>query len=213
MPFSSPGFLSAAGMTLTEANDVKEELKDIIPYCETSYTPDMPSLNRWDSHYIFVFDETKHQFSKDWVLADDPIVGVGYTKAPWFTMYRYKNENRFDPPLIMVRQSSETAGAIYGEIYQVPSSLVADLDEIYGNTVWTKRLRIPIEITRIYDRKKIVVQAWAWIAQTSVWKDRMGSLEQLPLLTANADKNFKYYNFMKIYDKTVTKGDLKKEKN
>jgi gamma-glutamylcyclotransferase (GGCT)/AIG2-like uncharacterized protein YtfP len=194
-------FFGPSAMNQEEAKDLTEDLKDTLPFIETTMTPDLPALNRWDSHYVFIFDDLKNGFSQSHILAEEPIMGVGYTRAPWFTMYQYKS--RKNPPLMMIRQDSTKAGRVYGEVYKVSPTMVRDLDEIYSNQVWVRRLKIPIQITRIHDRRPEEVMAFAWVAQISVWKSRMDTLEALPMLTANKDKSFTYYNFTKTFDKAA----------
>lgn len=180
-----------------ECADISDYLEDHLsgPLDEGSSTDDFPDLLKWDSHYVFVYDNHKSNFRKGGFMEDFPCVGVGYTK----NHFRMFLEEQKHQPVIMLDDDKLACAPIYGEIYQVPPRKVRELDYVFDNLYMTKRMKLPINavINSKGDTKQIY--AFIYVHKKTYWDKRFEQLKDADLLKAN-NNGKPYYNYMKKYE-------------
>lgn len=179
----------------TELDDLLKNINDYL-----TSTPDYPELQKWDSHYVFIYDGLKAGFNRDRHLQDYDTLAVGWTKA---NLRLRKSSGANSYAVAMVDGSDKSKAApLYGELYQVRPETMRELDWLYSNTFMCRRFKMPIEA--IIDSKGTTKQiyAWTYIHLQSYWASRIDRLEECDILTAN-NNGKKYYNYMRKYETMV----------
>lgn len=188
---------SPSYMDWNEAADVSKRLEGIIGNLEECYTYDYPELFRWRTHKLFVYGTLKNGFKDSHYLSDFPCIGVGYTK-PVFTLYRTQTEEGILP--VAIPGGGTESARLYGEVYEVPPSIIHELDEIEENGEVFKRYKLPIDTIGTVDKKDHQVWCWAYVGKKNHWEKMLNSITKCDRLTANKNNRFNYYNFMKKYE-------------
>jgi gamma-glutamylcyclotransferase (GGCT)/AIG2-like uncharacterized protein YtfP len=203
----------ATHMTQQEADDASSALIDVLlkhrDGGETTgyYTKDNPELMTMDSHYVFVYGSLKAGFKRHTILQNQPVVGVGYTKFPMFSMYIYDKHingkfiDRF--PVLLFNTGSDKAFA-YGEVYQVPTDTIRSLDFLEANGVYYKRTKVPCNIQTLQDGKVKVLSCWTYLGMKAHWSEKFNYLTRCDKLIAKKDSSFVYYNYMKRYENEIS---------
>lgn len=186
--------------SLSQMADVIHEIigGSVIDY---NGSPDFPELLRQSSHYLFVYGTLKSGFSRSKLLDECPCIGVGYTRQPWFTMYRTRTKTNTYPVILPNADVKERA-KIYGEVYQVPPSVLRETDYIESNGVVYKRLRIPVTVMRPKN-EVLEMQPWMYIGIKDYWDKNLKYMEKCDLNVPNANSSEPYYSFKKSYIQTA----------
>lgn len=176
--------------------------QDVHRIIEESYhTTDAPAIQRWDYQDIFVVGTWKKGFKRHSLLGEDiKPVGVGYTNSERFVMYRTLGTTNF-PVILITDEKNGLGGAIYGEIWRVPTKKLFSIDFYESNTIESKRMKLPI---RYYGMKGEILHtfAWVWVGLRNHWNSKLKELIlcERQVKNSKVDKDVKYYyNYMWRY--------------
>lgn len=178
---------------------LKQDVNRIVE--ESYHTTDAPAIQRWDYQNVFIIGTWKKGFKRHSLLGDDiKSVGVGYTNSESFVMYRTKGSNGY-PVVLITHEKMGLGGAIYGEIWRIPTKKLFSLDFYESNTIESKRMKLPI---RYYDKQGVIRHtfAWVWVGLRNHWNSKLKDLELCERQVKNSKipndvKN--YYNYMWRY--------------
>ncbi len=207
---SDPCFVDMLGLSSVMSRKAYiQSLREDINRCldESAYTPDATNLQRWDYQDVFIIGTWKRGFKRHNILGNDVMaLGVGYTNSKSFVMYRTSGSNNY--PVVLIDQSNKVkTGAIYGEIWRIPTSNMFSLDFYESNTVESRRLRVPIKYIGT-DGKFHTMSCWMWLGLRSVWNPKIDSPDKPRSLTIcdvqtmsnkTLGPEFPYYNYMWRY--------------
>lgn len=171
---------------------LKQDVHRIID--ESYHTTDAPAIQRWDYQDIFVIGTWKKGFKRHSLLGDDiKSVGVGYTNSEQFVMYRTKGSTGY-PVILITNEKEGLGGAIYGEIWRVPTKKLFSMDFYESNTIESKRMKLPV---KYYDNKGEIRHtfAWVWVGLRNHWNNKIKDL----ILCERQIKNSKVPNDVKKY--------------
>ena len=189
----------------------KEEIADFRNFIDASiethfYTPDGAKLQRQNTHLLFVYGTLKSGFSRHECLKGCRFIGNGFTKSHAFRMQL--SATKFPYPIVRVNNDPKYKAKIYGEVWEVPTSILYDLDTIESNGSTYRRLKLPIILSRSIDpvlknhvcRTPLSTTAFVYIGTEKFWSTRDSSLLSVPFLTPNSTSSEKYYNFLKVFE-------------
>lgn len=169
---------------------------------ESYHTPDAPYLQRYDHHDVFIIGAWKKGFKRHNLLGPDiKPIGVGYTNSEQFVMYRTKGSSGY-PVALITNEKDGLGGAVYGELWRIPTNRIFSLDFYESNGIESKRMKLPI---RYYGTRGEIVRtyAWMWVGLRNHWNNK---LEKDLILCDRQVKNSKvagdvqkYYNYMWRY--------------
>jgi gamma-glutamylcyclotransferase (GGCT)/AIG2-like uncharacterized protein YtfP len=120
--------------------NVKRFFKRVIN--ETLFTPDMPELNIWKSHNLFVYGTLKQGEKRHSLLDDKWYVGPATTTLDNYCLREYRKGGF---PILKYEPEYEHRGHIEGELYSVPARVIRHLDQIEQNGELFKRRRIKLK--------------------------------------------------------------------
>lgn len=165
-------------------------------------TPDMSRLNLVDSHYVFIYNEMKQNFSKSNVIEEDSPVGVGFTKTT-FNLFYCQNSHLNFPVVMLDKDYIDKRHPVYGEVYQLSPTNIRRIDYLMSNNFMTKRMKIPIEVVVDGQGTLKQVYAFTYIHLNNYWSggERKKYLKHMTPFKANQGK--KYYNYIKLFDKVI----------
>lgn len=178
--------------------------QDVTRIVEESYhTTDAPALQRWDYQDVFIIGTWKKGFKRHSLLGNDiKPVGVGYTNSENFIMYRTKGGGNF-PVILITNEKQGLGGAVYGEIWRVPTKKLFSMDFYESHTIESKRMKLPI---RYYDKTGEIRHtfAWVYVGLRNHWNKKIADGELILCdrhVRNTAIKNDvkKYYNYMWKY--------------
>lgn len=136
---------------------------------ENYYTPDMPDLQRTETNYVFLADNLMRGKARHHYLVNDDweYLGKAFTKsATYGIMMMHSTIEPVNPVYFEVVPNNEAA-FIYGELYEVPPTLMVELDYHQANRLITKRKKVQV-VTR---GSELEVTAWTWLADVDYFTD------------------------------------------
>lgn len=132
------------------------------------FTKDIPSLERYKWHYLFVYDDLK--FGKgqhDYLDGADIVSHKAYTSEARYEM-RYLKNQTYKMPYMMFTNNNERKGFVRGELYRVCTEHIIDVDTLNNNSEMYFRVKLPIIIS---SHSKQTVLAWTYIGNEKVLRD------------------------------------------
>lgn len=166
------------------------------------YTPDTPVIFNHDWHPLFVYGTLKKGFIRHEVLTSALFVGTGFTRGTGFAMYETTQR---DPYPVALPATTETPGAIYGEVYLVSPDVLRTLDFIEYNGVQYGRSYRVVDINNKKSETKVSMPMWIYLSDREVWKEAITKKGVIPCDTFHRKDNskFKYYLFKNKKGKDV----------
>lgn len=193
---------------MAKYNGMKEDkgLWELLKRIEDGkYTYDLPELNRWDFHYVFVYGTLKKNKVNHSLLLDSKseFVEYGFTEPSNLVMYgagsfpvviQYK-----DPPYIPSKQSSDgitdmiemPPARVLGEIWKVSPHTMKALDTLETNGVSYVRHRMNILSSCT---GKDVIPCWVYLGRNEFW-DKVSKLDRQPLMKATSNSVYPYFTW------------------
>ena len=116
---------------------------------ENYYTPDIPFLESFNWHYVFVYGTLRSSFCRESMLKDNPFVGFGFTHKPEYCMYTTQYGSRPNYPAVFEADDlrGEVGAKVFGQIYLADAKKIMELDRMESQGVLYFRRPIPIDIT------------------------------------------------------------------
>lgn len=163
--------------------DIKLVIKEMLE--DTRYTNDLLFLQRLFSYIpLFVYGTQQRTFSLSSMLDNYPRVGVGHTVNADFYLAKCDNEP------VALKTEKELKGRVYGEVYQVPPSVIADFDRCLCKGVHFHRSMVPISFwcpeTKEGDSQIYKSEAFMYIGIQGQWEAalaRKSAKPMTPLIT------------------------------
>jgi gamma-glutamylaminecyclotransferase len=152
------------------------------------YSDDIPKLNRSKFHYLFTYGTLKKGYRNHGLIADQPLIGCGYTTARNFIMY---NERAAAFPIAMFTSDHTTGHRIYGEVYRVEVEDIRTLDQLESNDVLYKRYKLEIQSYQANGHMQ-KVKAWTYVGRRAWWNTR---LPRLDVISPTTEGELKYYKW------------------
>lgn len=192
----------ALGQTILNLQEFMAQSKE-----ECSYTDDATYLQKFETQDVFVYGTLKQGFSSFGIIDEDVVqcLGVGYTANEHYRMYKTKGEaGTAQYPIALWTTDEHNRAAIYGEIYRVKTNAIFTMDYFESNGVLFHRIKVPVKILKHRD-PEIYVKHWCWayFGVVKHWtSERLNKFcEPLPRVHVKDKPNFKYYIYMKKYDR------------
>lgn len=162
----------------------KNELKEIA-----KWTSDVPYLNQFENHYVFVYGSLKRGQKRGDLLTQNSktkFCGVAVTETPEYDVLLHVNEDtKHNFPVAFSNISKTRNAKIKGELWLVPTETILQMDKIEGNGYLYDRVWTTVHVgtekvhTFIYEGVK------------SFWKFQ--DLVDLPILKENG-KPYHFYH-------------------
>ena len=122
------------------------------------YTPDYPQLNIWKTHFVFTYGSLMQGMARgmDKIMSTATLIGKYRTKSPLYTM----GYSVFGYPYVM--GGERNGDFIDGEIWEIPTGMMSDLDNIESNTQLYQR------VPRLFiNREGVELPAWIYLGMRS----------------------------------------------
>ena len=141
-------------------------LTDIL--CNNYFTKDVPVLDNYQWHYLFVYDDLRQGYQQyDYLDGADPVSHKAYTSEARYDM-KYLLNQTYKMPYIKFSNDENRKGYIRGELYRVCTEHITGIDTLNNNGELYFRVKIPIIIS---SHTKQTVLAWTYIGNESVLQD------------------------------------------
>lgn len=123
---------------------------------ENGWTPDVPFLDTRDDWYVFVYNNRRGKKSSYFTHdgAEAEFMSIGWTKSSIYSMLNVQ-DGQNEQYLITPHGTDR----VLGEVWKIPTERVFDLDSDERNLMITRRLMIPVCLSKGH-----VVNAWTYIA-------------------------------------------------
>ncbi len=157
------------------------------------YTPDLPSLMKLSSHYLFTYGTLKKGFSRSSVLDNSPFVGYGVTCTNKWVMAHTKNAMPY--PIALLSPNPEKQGRIFGEVYRVRPALIRRLDFIESNGSLYKRWLTQIRTVTDKEGNHKDIYCWMYRGVSNYWGTRLSQLAACQRFIPNREGADPYYCF------------------
>jgi len=162
----------------------KNELKEIA-----KWTHDVPYLNQFDNHYVFVYGSLKRGQKRGDLLTKSSktkFCGIGVTESQEYEMLLHVNEDTRDNFPVIFENISKTRNAkVKGELWLVPTDVLLHMDKLEGNGYLYDRTWTTIQVGT--ER----VHSFIYEGIKSFWKYQ--DLVDLPILKENG-KSYHFYH-------------------
>jgi len=133
--------------------------------CNSYYTKDLPVLDGYQWHYLFVYDDLRKGYQQhDYLDGADPVSHKAYTSENRYEMKYLRNLN-YKMPYMKFCTNEERKGYIRGELYRVCTEHLTGIDTLNNTGEMFFRVKLPIIIT---SHNKQTVLAWTYIGNESV---------------------------------------------
>ena len=189
------------GLYETYAEEIEPFIEKGIT-CVTS-TPDMPRLNKMSRHFVFIYDDMKHSFSKHKNYIGQEPIGYGFTKAH-FNLLLYDHKEHVKFPLAMLDPHNPgNRHPLYGELYLLTPENIRKLDYKLSNNYMTKRLKMPIEVCIDQSGEVRQIFAFVYIHQSMYWETEARRKYLKRMTPMRANKKGHYFNYIKLFDTQI----------
>lgn len=130
---------------------------------DTQYTPDVPILQTKDQWFVFTYDSKKGKLSSYFTNDESTssFYSIGWTKS---SIYSILNVDAGGVTYQLA--SPQGNDQILGEVWALPTNRLIDLDTDERNTVRTKRIMVPITVS-----KGRTIAAWMYLAHDGFLRD------------------------------------------
>lgn len=130
------------------------------------FTRDIPYLNLYDNHYVFVYGTLKRTCSRHNVLSSsrtNVFGGVAMTKDKNFDLVLHKESGI---PVVLENTTKERLHAVKGELWLIDTETLIKLDHIESNGFVYER-----ELRKVWVGKECIT-AWMYIGNNRFWLDK-----------------------------------------
>ena len=138
-------------------------------------TPDFPRLNRFSSHFVFVYGTLKKGFGNhQHFLKDTQYMGEGLTEGKFLMSY---SSSRGSFPFVQRKdferqnQIIRATHPIKGEIYAVKPEDFFNLDSLEGNGFLYQREKVNVRFLDQGERGQIVKKCWIYLGMQKNFGD------------------------------------------
>lgn len=133
---------------------------------DNQFTHDIPSLDRMEWHYIFVYGTLKSGFSNHDYIIDEEIISTGATteRNTWELRELAGSNPKDSIPYMQYSGLPSRQGKVCGEVYRVSTKCICDIDALETNGTLYLRVFLPIIIST---HTKQTVPMWTWIGNKS----------------------------------------------
>lgn len=158
--------------TKMDTKAVSERLK--VVQRQMVYTHDVPIIERYNGHLVFVYGTLKDGFSKHYLLkqAGAQFVSVASSQRPYSL---FKHTQATDPyPILLPQYRTHPVGSVIGQLYMVKPSTIYELDRFEQNQTLFRRLKLHLQIlTKPHNSMQIysTLYAWTYMGIPEVWRD------------------------------------------
>lgn len=186
-----------AAKTITVDFSEKNIFRTILAHMreEMEYSPDAPHLNAKEWYTpLFVYGPEKKEFSEHQFMQHMPRVGIGRTNETHFVMETYKYN-----PVVFCEPTNVAQGAIQGEVFCVPPSVLYSMDKSLHNGLFTRRSQRWIrwfDPQQKDDKEKSVKvsRCWMYTAFAPEWQSRRADMGMNVSFTEKSS-GVKYYQY------------------
>lgn len=158
---------------------------------EIDSTPDMEVLETTTHVRVFVYDDMMSGMRNNqrlWDFNAMEYLGWGYSAKRFMTWMRKPSEVFALPPEEdhLFKRNTPNPAMIMGEIYNIPSAVIPELDKFYENMVRFNRTRLPITVpynksatgkdgnTYISHKERYVsLPCWMYVGEPRFWSKRI----------------------------------------
>lgn len=152
--------------TTTTTTTYRNYLTNIIN--GSYFTKDIPSLERYHWHYLFVYDDLKKGLDQNDYLAGAELISTkAYTSEARYEM-KYLQNKGYKMPYIRFTGDKNRNGYIRGDLYRVFTEEIIDIDTLNNNGEMYFRVKLPIIIS---SHTKQSVLAWTYMGNEPVLRD------------------------------------------
>lgn len=187
------------------SRDYKKKLEE-----NGQYTRDIPSLNRYDNHYLFVYGTLKRGYLRHATLSGSKSIfcGVGVTVDETFDMLIADPANF---PVIIEYTSQERQLKVKGELWLVDTETLIKIDHMEANGTAYER-----EQRRVYVGKECI-PAWIYIGISKFWREQelqdsprflMNNASAVPV-SERTNKHYHHFFNPGISQRLMTKTSMK----
>lgn len=160
------------------------------------FTQDVPLLECYENHYVFVYGTLKRNGPRHEILKDTPGTkwcGVGVTVDDRYDLL-INDPEEFNGvfPIAFDRVSRQRDAKIKGEVWLVPTNLLIRLDQIEGNTYMFEREKRGIWV----GQKRIM--AWVYLGLKGFWNTY--TLHDMPMWLDERKRKFHCFDPRAIKD-------------
>lgn len=157
-------------------------------------TSDIVTLEKKDSHFIFVYGTLKSGYDRGILLTEQDgakYQGYASTKSDDYEMCN--TPDGF--PVVLKKPEGETIpGRIKGELWLVPTSVLFLLDVIEQNDFVYKRQKVEVVVRRGPGQNLEVLDVWMYCGKNTYWSRNPDKLIEM---NCRSDNNGNYYIFTK----------------
>jgi gamma-glutamylcyclotransferase (GGCT)/AIG2-like uncharacterized protein YtfP len=192
----------------TEARETAQLIQDGLLH--TIGTADMAFMNQYYWYVpVFLYGTEKQGFSEHRsVMGGRDPVGRGLTVDRYYVMKTYKNE-----PLVFAEPQNPNAGKVFGEIFMVTPSELAELDNRYMNGSYGRRSSRIVSWwpTSTKDQKNKPVETnrvLCYTAYAPAWEERKIGITPLPCVSSDKDGGYRYYVYTRAEDNNTPRRNV-----
>jgi gamma-glutamylcyclotransferase (GGCT)/AIG2-like uncharacterized protein YtfP len=169
------------------------------------YSPDLPTLNRYTHHDVFIYGSNKKNMGRPWLVRKGTPLGVGYTLSDKFVMY---SETRDNPEAVILPSGTPSlCASVYGELYRITTEQLLRLDFNMSNRSQFMRIKQTIRVKR--GNQYVNYMCWIYVGNRSYWGDKINNadnshkrLSLCEITSVNiGNRLIPYYNFQHKYTK------------
>lgn len=158
------------------------------------YTPDLTALQtRYTKLPVFIYNAMKQGFSNSTWLNQKYLVGPARTvRNEWVLYTTDKHE-----PIAFLTHDENICGHLQGMLYQLPVSVLIDLDRELMNTIFFMRSWHYVTYTPNEGNSSSTLSCSAFIHRGDpvTWKHKMTELKRIPRLAHNDKFHYLFSNF------------------
>jgi gamma-glutamylcyclotransferase (GGCT)/AIG2-like uncharacterized protein YtfP len=167
--------------------DFKKVLQD-----QAKWTSDIPYLNQFENHYVFVYGTLKRGMRRSEILTKNQqckFCGVAVTEFNELDLLLFVDESSAEGhfPVLFDHVSKSRNAKVKGELWLVPTEVLLQLDKIEGNGYMFER-----EWTSVWVGTE-KVHAFCYYGIKEFW--RFQNLIDLPIMKSNG-KQYHFYHGM-----------------
>lgn len=194
MPAKTPAFEG-----LTEAREIIQN-----GLLSTMDTADFTFLqNQFWYVPVFMYGAEKKGFAEQRVMRGQDPIGRGHTRDGYFSMQLFNKE-----PVVFCETKNPDTGRLYGELYLVTPSHLAELDQRYMVGTYGRRF---LRLVRWYDYEKkdqkektfYTSRVYMYTAYAPEWINKRKDMVPARRFQSSADASVMYYTFTQADDQSL----------
>lgn len=151
---------------------------------ENSLSPDIPELNDYENHYVFVYGTLKSNGTRN-ILSSKDMVARGRTLLPAYGMRRCVSGGF---PIAYLHPKDMRQGYITGELYLLPTNMMPVLDNIEANGYLYRRQQTKIWC---YEKNQSVL-AWMYFGIPEAFHGKETDDQDVPVFEVNGNISYSW---------------------